>query len=257
MGSTDGDGTITTFEGTNTEFTLNITGNGTEVGNVNVTGDYKVNGINTSQYAEMDYYSSAGTETIGQKDQYYGIQGLYAIGLSTSEWTVVAGSSGAGNITTALAGAAININDATHGLVSGDYVNVQSANHDGTSVVTYVDDDNFTVAITYVGDEACTWQEGDYLLAGTGSDGVYFLQFSATGGAGAASKEYKFEAVQNATHLDDTAFDLSVDGTRHQSGSNSTLISVTAGDRIWSQFKNQTDTQDFQYQHGGIVLTRQ
>jgi len=206
-------------------------------------------------YASMDAYESGNTETVGQTDQYYAIQGEHTQG-EVDGWTMVAGSSGAGNITTADGGAAININDTAHGLVSGDYVNVQSANHSGTSVVTYVDDDNFTVAIAYVGDEACTWQEGDYLLAGANEAGKYLLNFGLTCSAGAASKNYKFEAVQNATHLDNSAFEITTQGTNHQSGSGACIITVAASDRIWVQFKNETDAQDLNYEHSHLVLTR-
>ena len=206
-------------------------------------------------YASMDSYESGNTETVGQTDQYYAVQGEHTQG-EVDGWTMVAGSSGAGNITTADGGAAININDTAHGLVTGDYVNVQSANHSGTSVVTYVDDDNFTVAIAYVGDEACTWQEGDYLLAGANEAGKYLLNFGLTCSAGAASKNYKFEAVQNATHLDNSAFEITTQGTNHQSGSSACIITVAASDRIWIQFKNETDAQDLNYEHSHLVLTR-
>jgi len=206
-------------------------------------------------YAGMYFYESAGTETIGQTNQYYAIQGEFS-SEDVDNWTFVAGSSGSGNITTAAAGAATNIADVAHGLVSGDYVNVQSANHDGTSVVTYVDDDNFTVAIAYVGDEACTWQEGDYLLAGTGSDGHYLLNYSITGNAGAASKSFKFEPVQNATHVDKAAVSITTSGTDPQSASGTTIINVTVSDRIWLQFKNITDTQDWGYEHANMTLIK-
>jgi hypothetical protein len=130
-------------------------------------------------YGEMYFYESSGTETIGQTNQYYGINGEFGTG-DLSNFTFNAGSNGSGNITTS-GGTAININDVAHGLVTGDYVAVQSANHTDRVIVTKVDDDNFTVPITYVGDEACTWQQGDYLLAGTGTAGKYLLNLSITG----------------------------------------------------------------------------
>lgn len=207
-------------------------------------------------HGEMAFYSSTTTETVGVTDQYYGIQGEFSLGSFIDGFTFVTGSSGGGDVTTAGTGDSININDATHGLIEGDYINVQSANHEGTVVVTYIDADNIQVKITYVGDETCTWQEGDYLLAGNGTAGTYHIDFGITASAGAAAKEFKFECVQNATHIDNTAFDITTSGTNHQSGSRSALISIAVGDRIWSQFKNQTDTQDLVYRHGGIVLTK-
>jgi hypothetical protein len=219
-----------------------------------------VNGTNaffnptaSSIFGEMYFYNSTGTETVSVANSYYAVQGQYGAG-ELGGFTFVAGSSGSGNITTAAAGAAININDTAHGLVSGDYVNVQSANHNGTSVVTYVDDNNFTVAIAYVGDEAGTWQEGDYLLAQT--PGRYKIDFSVTASADSAAKEYKFEPVQNATHIDKASFTITTSGTDHQSGASSAIITVAVGDRIWTQFKNETDTQDLNYEHSNLNLFR-
>ena len=206
-------------------------------------------------HGEMSFYSSGTTQTVTITDEYIAIASEYSTGLM-SGFTFVAGSSGAGTTSTAAAGAAINIADNAHGLVSGDYVNVQSANHNGTSVVTYVDDNNFTVAIAYVGDEAIDWQQGDYLLAGANSGGRYLLSTSITGKAGATAKEFKFEAVQNATHIDKSAFNITVSGTDHQSGASFCLITVTAADRFWMQFKNETDTQDLVYQHANLNLVK-
>ena len=207
-------------------------------------------------YGEMYMYESAGSQTVGQTAQYYAINSVFSVGDISNDWSFVAGSNGGGNITTAGGGAAINIADVSHGLISGDYVNVQSANHTGTSIVTYVDDDNFTVAIAFVGNEAGTWQEGDYLLAGSGSAGKYLLNISITAAAGAASKEYKFEAVINSTHQDKAAFEIMTSGTKHQSSSGICIATIAVGDRVWCQFKNETDTEDLNYEHGNITITR-
>ena len=181
------------------------------------------------------------------------MQGLFSTG-DLNGFIFTAGSVGGGNITTAGTGDSVNINDATHGLIEGDYINVQSANHSGTVRVTYIDADNIQVKIAFVGNEAGTWQEGDYLTASAGTAGKYLIQHSITGGARAVAKEYKFELVQNATHLDNTAFDITTSGTLHQSGAGFSIITVTAGDRFWLQLKNQTDTQAFEYQHSTVVI---
>lgn len=207
-------------------------------------------------YGEMYFYESSGTETIGVTNQYYGINGEFGAG-DLSNFTFNAGSNGSGNITTSGGGAAININNVAHGLVSGDYVAVQSANHTGREEVTKVDNDNFTVPIAYVGDEAGTWQQGDYLLAGTGSAGDYRITLSITGSAGAAAKNYKFEIVQNDTDEDKAAFEITTSGTNHQSSSGTCFITVAEGDRLWAIFKNETDTQDLNYEHANLNLNRQ
>jgi hypothetical protein len=236
-------------------------------GNVTIThsaGNLALAGILTATgyikgasafYAGMYFYESATTLAISVADSYYAINGQFS-GDELDGFTFVAGSVGAGNITTAAAGAAININDAGHGLVAGDYVNVQSANHNGTSVVTYIDPDNFTLAIAFVGNEACTWNEGDYLLASTGSDGHYLLNWSATGSAGAVAKQFKIEPVKNATHIDKSAGEMTTSFTTNQSTGGTGIISLAAGDRIWLQLKNVTDTQDFNYEHANLTLIR-
>lgn len=211
--------------------------------------------ISDRNYAEISFYESAGSQVITETGQYYAINGEFSSS-DLQGWTFVAGSEGGGNITTADAGASINIADVAHGLVSGDIVNVQSANHEGTATVVYVDDDNFTVVIAFVGNEAGTWQEGDYLLASNGTSAKYLLIIDFTGSAGAAAKTYKFEAVQNTTHLDDSAFEITTSGTANQSSAASGIITVTTGDRIWMQFANETDAENLNFEHGGITLVR-
>jgi len=210
-----------------------------------------------SFFAEMFMYESSGTETVGETNQYYAISEEFGTGILEG-FTFVAGSNGSGDVTTSGGGSAINVNDTAHGLLDGDYVNIQcgTALQSGTSIVTYVGVNDFTLAIAYQADETCTWQEGDYLLAGTGSAGKYLFDFSLTASAGAASKNFKFEGVQNATHLDNVAFEITTSGTNHQSSMSSGMITVADGDRIWGQFKNETDAQDLNYEHANINLVR-
>lgn len=209
-----------------------------------------------THFGEMSMYESAGTQAVGETAQYYGVNGVFS-GQELENFTFVAGSNGSGNITTASGGSAININDVGHGLISGDYAQVQSANHAGTSVVTRIDDDNFTVVIAFVGNEASTWQEGDYLLAGTGAAGKYQLHISFTVGASSnPSKEYKFEPVQNATHIDKSAFELITTSNLHNSGASGCLFTIVDGDRIWVIFLNTQDTQDLNYEHANLNFHR-
>ncbi len=209
-----------------------------------------------TNYAEMYMYGSSTATSINVADQYHAIQGLYTQD-HVNNWSMVTGSVGGGNITTAAAGAAINIADVAHGLVTGDIVQVQSANHTGTGIVTRVDDDNFTVPITYSGDEAGNWQEGDYLLAGTGAAGVYRFIFDMSLTSAGNGKTYKFELSKNTTHIDESATETKI-GTGADIGalSSAGLLTVVAGDRIFLIVKNTDDTTNFTLKHSNISLNR-
>jgi hypothetical protein len=223
-------------------------------GDVNIAGALHVTG-NQACHGEMWMYESSGELTVAIANQYYAVNGVLEAG-ELCDWTFVAGSNGSGAITNS-GGTAINIADTDHGLISGDYVNVQSVNHMGSSVVTYVDANNFTVAIAYVGDEACTWDEGDYLLAGATAAGRYLMNMSFSGSSGAQpSKEYKIEGVINSTHIDEIAIEIITTANLHNGAGSSALITVAAGDRVWTQIKNTQDTQNFSYEHANINLHR-
>ncbi len=220
-------------------------------------GNEKELGITDTHYGEMFMYESTGVETIGQTDQYYGVSGEFEVG-DVENFSFVAGQADDGTATITDNGSSkVKVTETGHTLSDGDYVTLQSANHSGTSIVSGVAGNDFElVAIAYSGDEGCTWQEGDYLLAGVGSAGMYLITVAFTGSAGAAAKNYKFEAVQNATHIDKSAFEITTSGTNHQSGASSGIITISDVDRIWFQFKNETDTQDLNYEHGNINLIR-
>lgn len=212
--------------------------------------------IITKPYGSAHAYESAASLTIGQANQYYAIAGVMSAGKEFGI-TFSAGSSDGGSaaITTA-GGTAINIADTGHGLVSGDYVAVQSANHNGLAEVTYVDADNFTVPIAHVGDESCTWQQGDYLEIGEGAAGTYFATFSVTAAGAAAAKTFKFEIAKNDIETDESAFEITTSGTSHQSGSNQCLCDFAEGDRVYIILENETDTSNLDYEHCGLILMR-
>ena len=211
---------------------------------------------NVPRFGELHLYDNSTATVINVTEQYHFIQGLYTAG-ACSGWTYAAGDLGNGNITTAAAGAAINIAEVGHGLVSGDIVNVQSANHTGTEVVTRVDDDNFTVPIAYVGDEAGYWQKPDCLVAGVGSAGYYKICFSASVKSAGANKEFKIEAVQNTTHLDETATQsVLVTAAAAEQMSSQSIILVAPGDQISLQVENLTDAADITFLHSNLSLIR-
>ena len=210
-----------------------------------------------SNYAEMYIYDNTIVDTaINVADQYHFIQGLFSQDHILG-WTFTAGSIGAGNITTADGGAAINMADVGHGLISGNIVNIQSANHEGTAIVTYVDDDNFTVPIAFVGNEAGFWQQGDRLVAGSLAAGVYRFNFSTSLLSAGNLKTYKFELTTNTTHIDESASERKI-GTGADIGSmgSSGILTAAVGDEIALQVKNTGDTTNLTLVHANVSLNR-
>ena len=182
---------------------------------------------------------------------------LHALdGFSTGEVqnaTFDAGSLGTGNITTAAAGAAINIADVGHGLVSGDYATVTSANHEGVSVVTYVDDDNFTLAIAYVGDEACQWQQPSSLTMTNA--GRYLQTFTMSGAGAAAAKDFYFAIYHNDTIMPEMQVIRST-STNYGSMSMTGIHTLAAGDTIFVAMENQTDANNFTIEYANFTITK-
>ena len=212
--------------------------------------------IRAPRYGGFHTYENAIATVINVADQYHFIQGLCNI-TPASGWTFAAGSLGGGDITTAAAGAAININDATHGLVSGDIVTVQSANHSGLAVVTYVDDDNFTVPIAYVGDETGYWQQGDRLIAGVGVAGPYFFAYSGTLTSAGTNKNYALELAHNTTMIDYSPSEREV-GTPGDLGNMGCpgIIIIADGDIIQLMVKGTDDASNCTVRHCNVSVMR-
>lgn len=207
-------------------------------------------------YAEMYLYGGSTATVINVADQYHAVQGLFTED-HVQNFSKVAGSLGGGNITTATAGAAINIADGDHGLEDGDIVTVQSANHTDTVIITKVDNDNFTAPIAYVGDEAGYWQQGDYLLAGVGSAGIYRFTYNMSLTAAGNAKTYKFELSSNVTHIDESASERKI-GTGADIGAMGTsgIIEIAAGDRLFLAVKNPDDATNLTLKHANISINR-
>lgn len=218
-----------------------------------IEGDLTVTG-NQTLHGEANAHASNGTLIIDQASQSYGIEGELSAGLNNG-FSFASGSNGViADIASIAANDSIAISDATHGLVTGDYIAVQSANHSGLVVVTRIDADSFHVDINFVGDEVGTWQKGDQLIASAGTAGRFTIDVAITSAAGAASKEYHYHAVQNVTSLDQTSFHITTRGTQHQSSSRTGYVTVTAGDRFWLIVMNETDTQNLEYEDAGLIL---
>jgi len=190
-----------------------------------------------TDYGEMgNVYGSSASEVINSTDEWHGMFHANITGAAphlNNNFTFVAGKEGSGNVTTAEAGAAINIADTDHGLLTGDYVTVQSANHVGVGEVTKIDANNFTLDIAYVGEEAAPLQMGSYLLVSkTGIyRGVWNASFSQSLNNTQTSLITPFvNKIQSTKAL---AARLLSNNTDVGSIGGNGLMSFSANDRIW------------------------
>ena len=243
----------------NTKLNFNVTNDLTVGNDVAITGDLTVTGTHT-KYGAMYMYESAGTAVIQITDQYYAVFGVFSAG-HLSGFTFNAGQAGAISATSTDAGSVVGLTSAGHSLVAGDYIAINgTASYNGNHEIDSVNGNDFYITETNSeadeGGADSDFQEGDYLLASAGSEGLYLLNASMTISAAAAAKEFKFECVKNTTDLDRMAFNITPAGSNHASGAGNALVDIVAGDRIWLKFENQDDAQDLEYQNGNIVLTK-
>ena len=197
--------------------------------------------LGASDYGEMgNIYGASATEALVSADEWHA---LYHSNINGSAphlndgFSFVAGKAGNGNITTAQGNLAINIADVAHGLVDGDIVTVQSANHVGvgTVLVTGVTDNtnNFEVDIGFIGNEASTWQMGSYLLVAT--DGIYRGTWNASFSQSLNNTQTSiitpFMNTTQATKA--VAKQLLVNNTDSANIGGNGLMMFSAGDRLW------------------------
>lgn len=208
-------------------------------------GTERVIGLGSSDYGEMgNVFGSDAPEIIPSADEWCALHHANITGSAphlNSGFTFVAGFDGSGTTTTAQAGASINIADTAHGLADGDIVTIQSANHVGVGTVltTGVTDNanNFEVDISYVADEAITWQMGSYLLVAT--SGTYRGAWNASFYQSTNNTKTTIVTpfISTTSNTKATAQRLLTNNTDIGSIGGNTLAEVTAGDRIWFAVK--------------------
>ena len=188
-----------------------------------------------ADYAEMGNTTDADEVlTVAAKDY-----AMYSANINAtaphviSGFTFQAGSVGSGTTTTADAGNSINIADGTHGLATGDFVTVQSTNHNGIGTVLYVDADNFEVDISWVADEAITWQMGSYIKCATA--GVYRGMWSGSINQSLNNTQTNtVSPVLNATKATKaTSTTLLNNNSDYTTLAGNGIMSFAVDDRIW------------------------
>ena len=131
---------------------------------------------------------------------------------------------------------------------------MNSANHSGLAQVTVIGVDDFTVPITYVGDEAGTWQQGDYLEAGTNAAGNYLCQFTISGQTVGTNVTFRWEMAKNDAEVNTIVAERKHANTDIGSMGSSGFLTVADSDRIYLITKNITDATNFTMEHANINL---
>lgn len=214
--------------------------------------------ISKNPYAEMHMYEAAQEIVINTVSQYHMVYGFHAG--ACNGWTFN-GDDKSGAITdTENNGGVLRCTDVGHGLTTGDIISLTGMGnvlHNGVTAVTVISADVFDCDdIVYNSiDDTGTWNEGSYLEAGAGVDGVYFCSFSASVDADANNKIAKFEFRKNATEIDTVVAERKFAiGDDVGSVSACGLVSISAGDRISLTIEGKTDTTNFDFEHANINL---
>ena len=170
-------------------------------------------------------------------------------------WTYDAGSTGA--ITAFSDGTGkVNVASATHGLVSGDIISIRgTTNYNGVWEVTLIDAGNFSIADTWVADDgASDWDEGAYILAGSGATGEYAMTYSISATVGASDKLITSIYVnENACPKCRTSIQFANNDQWNLVGQ--ALVPVTAGDRITLSITSD-GTASVTVQYGNLFMHR-
>ena len=154
-----------------------------------------------------------------------------------NDWTYNAGSTGAITAYADGGGGLITVTSAGHGLASGDIISIRGTtapnDYNGLYEITYVGVNSFTIVKAFNADAgASDWDEGDYLLAGTGSAGKYEAAWSLSASPGGAGVTVDFGLVLNAA--------VRVKATVHRKFANNDIgamgsqeiMTIAVGDRI-------------------------
>lgn len=130
-----------------------------------------------SNYAEMYFNNNAVATVIETADTPIMLRNTTTGTLNN--WTYHSGSTG--EITAYSDGTGkVNVASSTHGLISGDIISIRgTTNYNGLWTITLIDANNFSIPDTWAADDgASDWDQGDYLLAGTGAAGIYSFDYS-------------------------------------------------------------------------------
>lgn len=153
-------------------------------------------------------------------------------------WTFNAGSAGA--ITAyadygATVAGTVKATSAAHGLTTGDIITIRgTTSYNGVFEITVIDADNFYFTDTWVADDgASDWDEGSYLLAGSGAGGIYAISWGVCLTEGGAAGSVITGQLCLNTVIEKKSVSCRRFANNDKGGvSGRSLLSVSEGDRV-------------------------
>lgn len=176
---------------------------------------------------------------------------------SLSNFTFNAGSTGA--ITAFSDGTGkVNVASAGHGRVTGDDLSIRgTTNYSDIWTITRIDDNNFSIPATWVAnDGASDWDEGSYLLAGTGSTGKYTMTFNISASeAGGAGSNVTARVYINSTKCDKCSAMRKYSNNDYGNLPGTAILDITESDKLYFTIES-TGTNDITCKYGNLNIFR-
>jgi hypothetical protein len=205
-------------------------------------------------YIEMFAYENITATTIHDTDEYQMLHDVFSVG-DMNGWTFESGSEGTISAFADGGGGEVTVTSGTHGLTEGDYVTiVATTNYNGAYKVISANTNDFNILATWAGDDgAGDWDEGDKLVAGNSTSGIYQFCYNMTATSAGNNKNYRFELIKNTTMLDQSASErrIGVAGDWGVLGG-CEIEPITSGDVITYAVKNTTDSTNLTVQHANV-----
>lgn len=148
------------------------------------------------------------------------------------------------------------VTSAGHGLATGDDISIRgTTDYNGIFTITYVGVDTFYITDTWVNDNgASDWDEGSYLLAGTGASGDYAMAFNISATCAAASE------VIAKIYINSTACTKCVSKRKYAINDYGNLpgtanITIAVGDKVYFTLESDA-TANITCQYGNLNFHR-
>ena len=212
-------------------------------------------------------YDKAINLEISGNDIYHGFYEATPLDITAGTnngWTVNDGVLVDANITSEADNTVLRIvTSASHNLAEDDIVimtNMNNAGHNGATCVTVINDTTFDcndiAYVTGAGASSGKVIKPTNLEADAGTSGIHFISFSMSAFSAIANKTYKVEAIKDASALDNIVAENTLNSFKPQSFGASGYATITAGQKIWLQLKNITDSTNMTIKHMNLTVTQ-
>lgn len=210
-------------------------------------------------YAEMYLDSNAVATVIETADTPIALR--HCTAGSLSGWTFNAGSTGAITAYTDYGGTVagtVKATSAAHGLTTGDVITIRgTTSYNGIFAITVIDVDNFYFTDTWVADDgASDWDEGDYLIAGSGAAGVYAISWGLSLTEGGTAGSILTGQLCVGASIEKKSIGSRKFATNDKGGvSGRSIVSISDGERVCFLVIS-SGTNDITAKYGNLSLRR-